>query len=51
MQLWIGGLHATHFGQNILRNGRDPVTEVNTLITQAFKFNEDNITKMFPRTV
>ena len=29
MQLWIGGLHETQFGQAMLRNGWDPVTEVN----------------------
>lgn len=29
MQLWIGGLHATQFGLAMLRNARDPVTEVN----------------------
>lgn len=28
MQLWIGGLHATQFGQAILSNAPDPVTEV-----------------------
>lgn len=29
MQLWISGLHATQFGLAMLRNARDPVTEVN----------------------
>ena len=28
MQLWIGGPHATQFGQAILSNAPDPVTEV-----------------------
>lgn len=29
MQLWISRLHATQFGLAMLRNARDPVTEVN----------------------
>ena len=29
MQLWIGGLHETQFGQAMLRNAWDLVTEVN----------------------
>lgn len=27
MQLWISGLHFTHFGQTMLQNAREPVTE------------------------
>ena len=27
-QLWIGGLHVTQFGEAILSNTQDPVTEV-----------------------
>lgn len=27
MQLWISGLHFTQFGQGILQNAQDPVTQ------------------------
>lgn len=38
MQLWIGGLHATQFGQDMLRNARDPVTDV-----KSHSHNNSNI--------
>lgn len=38
MQLWIGGLHASQFGQDMLRNARDPVTEV-----KSHSNNDSNI--------
>ena len=44
MQLWISGLHATQFGLAMLRNTRDPVTEVNivslskNIFFQMFQF-------------
>lgn len=28
MQLWISGMHFTHFGQTLLQNQQDPLTEV-----------------------
>ena len=32
LQLWISGLHFTQFGQRILQNAQDPVTEVCTYL-------------------
>lgn len=56
MQLWIGGLHATQFGLAMLRNARDPVTEVNIVSLSKSIFFQVTLMckliniKLFPTT-